>query len=631
MERPIVHNYESLSDKVLEKIPLEWRNLPFAQVRGITEPLKVRIITAMAALSTYISKTMQKALWNYLARFPCFALITQPFSEDLLHQMLSNHRALYGEDSEWDFVSGDYSAATDNLKIQATKMVLDLIITKLSPSDASLAPHLREILLEQVLVYPRDAQQPPVLQANGQLMGSVLSFPILCILNLYTFFKTLDLQVQCDLISGRRSYKSLPVLINGDDILFRANQVRYDRWKVAGSAIGFELSLGKNFVHRRFFTVNSLPLEYISGRHTLAPLIKLGSVQASLLSWADIEDAPYGTFESRKVVSLDSVTVHGFLNVGLLVGLSKTSTGVRQDSVPLNGWFSGAILGSMYPTKMTNFFLNYHSREIKRQTTFGSRVLNIYAHPYLGGLGFPVPPGVEPRFSEHQRALASYLLKAAQQEFFGPPSEHPMKPFAFLTLSESASHSLGSKPGRVYTRLGSPNGPYTVGEVPFEDNSSIRATPLAMAYGDLDESVLTPSCRLSNSELHRLLKTANHQRSEMVSVSDMTTFPFNVIIYDPELDTIPAELDLATTISPPPPPAESPIPIVELWEIPNYPFLEAVKSFQLRPLQHRLDREVRLVHKAKMRMSKAERDHMNFQLRYVPPVKVANKKPELKW
>jgi len=56
-------------------------------------------------------------------------------------------------------------------------------------------------------------------QTNGQLMGSVLSFPYLCAANLICFMRAVTR------VCGLRnlpvpSVKDLPVLINGDDILF---------------------------------------------------------------------------------------------------------------------------------------------------------------------------------------------------------------------------------------------------------------------------------------------------------------------------------------------------------------------------------------------------------------------------
>jgi hypothetical protein len=104
----------------------------------------------------------------------------------------------------------------------------------------------------------------------------------------------------------------------------------YDRWLQAGKSIGFELSLGKNFVHPRFLTVNSLPIEYVA-RPIVFPTI-----------WADLDEF----VPSRRV---DDLTIHGYMNVGLLIGQSKLATGTTERTVPLSGWYAAAVLGAMNP------------------------------------------------------------------------------------------------------------------------------------------------------------------------------------------------------------------------------------------------------------------------------------------
>nr|WPR18154.1 MAG: hypothetical protein [Chemarfal virus 149] len=615
---PVNHRYEELSENVLQKIPQEWRSKPFAKVRAITEPLKVRIITAMSALSSYISKVLQQALWDYLARFPCFRLITESFSPSAIDQLLSLHRKLFGLDSEWDFVSGDYAAATDNLNIQATKLVLEVVMGKLCEEDQILRQHFEEVLFEQVLIYP-DNDPKPTLQTDGQLMGSVLSFPILCILNLYTYFKTLEPLVQGRLISGKLSYKCLPVLINGDDILFRANDLIYERWKFWNSKVGFQLSLGKNFTHPRFFTINSLPLEYNLGPRIMPPNFTFSD--HPFKSWADIEDAPFGSFEHHFVDRPDDFRILGFPNIGLLIGLSKTASSTNKflKVLPLNGWFEGAVMGAMYPEKMTNFFLKYHKHEIQKQTRFGTRTLNIYAHPYLGGLGFPIPPGVTPSYSEHQRALAAHLMSAAERLYYGPPSEHPLKTFTYLAPSNKPHSSLGNRPGRVHTRLIAPIGPLEQNEEPFVDRTQIFLTPLAMAYGDLEDSVLRPVCRLSNAELKALLKKANHQCMPLRPVSQMHLFPFRVAIFYPDdsAGTISPETVEPTTITT----TTSLEPIPEIWELPQLPLnlldsirRNSVQDFKFRSTRDLLDLTDRKARHQRIRNSLSLRRQMNRNL-----------------
>jgi hypothetical protein len=58
--------------------------------------------------------------------------------------------------------------------------------------------------------------------------------------------------------TGRKfSLKELPVLVNGDDILFKSNRAFYEVWQKWIVRAGFTLSLGKNYISRDFLTINS--------------------------------------------------------------------------------------------------------------------------------------------------------------------------------------------------------------------------------------------------------------------------------------------------------------------------------------------------------------------------------------
>jgi hypothetical protein len=75
-------------------------------------------------------------------------------------------------------------------------------------------------------------------------MGSILSFPILCVVNLLCYWRAVERYW------GKQvSLRKLQVLINGDDILFRANARLYAIWQEEIKEVGFELSVGKNYIH----------------------------------------------------------------------------------------------------------------------------------------------------------------------------------------------------------------------------------------------------------------------------------------------------------------------------------------------------------------------------------------------
>jgi len=95
------------------------------------------------------------------------------------------------------------------------------------------------------------------LQRNGQLMGSPLSFIILCLANAVTLVAAMVRlgvpvreAIEKVLFSGR-------VLVNGDDILFSGKEALVREWKRVASHCGLSPSVGKNYVSRDFFCMNS--------------------------------------------------------------------------------------------------------------------------------------------------------------------------------------------------------------------------------------------------------------------------------------------------------------------------------------------------------------------------------------
>jgi hypothetical protein len=230
------------------------------RVGAVLEPLKVRLITKGEALPYWVSRHWQKELWKYLQSFPQFVLTGTPVRESHLNDLLEREKYLA---LPWDgtpsLVSGDYSAATDTLKQSWTATCFESSLSKLDetglPIDEIIKYRevLRSVLYSQEVSYPAEFEKmaeekgldlKPFLQKNGQLMGSVLSFPILCYVNLVCYWQALEQRFH-----RKFNPRHLPVLVNGDDILFRADSELYRLWKKSISEAGFELSLGKNYIH----------------------------------------------------------------------------------------------------------------------------------------------------------------------------------------------------------------------------------------------------------------------------------------------------------------------------------------------------------------------------------------------
>lgn len=348
-------------------------------VHAILEPLKVRLITKGSTMRQWVAGHMQKALWGHLQRFPQFVLTGRTLDRFILSDLLERERSVAKRvppglgDIFTDWISGDYAAATDTLDIRHTKAVFEMALLHVdwSPKHQDV---LRSVLYEQTIHYPKDAQ-PAFVQRTGQLMGSVLSFPVLCIVNLVTYWVALE-----EFTGMEFDLSELPVLINGDDILFRACDPFYELWQEKSRAAGFELSLGKNYTHAHYFTVNSE-------------------------LWSCSDGSP------------STLTKHEFLNVGLLTGQSKITGRSNVAILPLWDLYNLVLKGAIDPVRAHRRFLHYHKHSISVTTSQGR--FNIAAHKFKGGLGFEsyrYPALMEstwaPRLTRFQKQIA-HLAKRA--------------------------------------------------------------------------------------------------------------------------------------------------------------------------------------------------------------------------
>jgi hypothetical protein len=209
------------------------------KVTPILEPLKVRTITIGTARN-FLLKSLQKEMLSALRPYPAFLPCFTPSYDEKIKTLHSL------EGKTW--LSGDYSSATDGLHsdlfyrgvqklCEALKLsgqpgwLIDLALREASP-------HICE--------YPMDI--PECLQTNGQLMGSLLSFPFLCLANAFTVAQA----------EGHNSLRRLDAcLIHGDDLLWRTETSAISRWKDFCPTIGLGLSMGKNYVDERWGSIDS--------------------------------------------------------------------------------------------------------------------------------------------------------------------------------------------------------------------------------------------------------------------------------------------------------------------------------------------------------------------------------------
>jgi hypothetical protein len=268
------------------------------KITGIIEPLKVRIISRGPANEYYLCKKLQSAMHTTMRSMPAYRLIGGPLKGG---DTMSLRRP---DGTQW--FSIDYSAATDNLSYKYSKRIADFIWSGLGERTRALASR---VLGLHDLEYPDGSH---VQMRRGQLMGSILSFPVLCLANMGVY-----LDVTKEYQSDWNYYdRTSSVWINGDDQLYAAPPILWGTHAAVSNAVGLELSIGKAYIHPTYLNINSQSVHHAYG----------------------------------------STPKHiDYLNTGLFFGQSKvmktldeSSTSVKDTTTNLNRLLSGSLPGRQH-------------------------------------------------------------------------------------------------------------------------------------------------------------------------------------------------------------------------------------------------------------------------------------------
>jgi len=157
----------------------------------------------------------------------------------------------------------------------------------------------------------------------------------------------------------------LPVLVNGDDILFPTNGDLYDIWSIIIKSVGFEKSLGKNYVSKDYLFINSQPFR------------------------------AYVDFQKKEV----NFKFLPFFNVGLLTGQSKVTGREDAKSASFSSCYNECLRGSQFPLRTFKRFIHYNRKglEIESGLSFETKkpgLYNFFLPRCYGGLQMTLPEGV---------------------------------------------------------------------------------------------------------------------------------------------------------------------------------------------------------------------------------------------
>jgi len=322
-------------------------------IQAVLEPLKVRVISKGEAIPYYISKRLQQAIHGVMREMPCFRLIGRPLCPtDLID--LSENRSILGS-GNYEWFSIDYSAATDRLSARLSASILSRLI---EGQDDSLQEIWKSVLAPHYCKYPFpfNAEVKPVRQKNGQLMGSILSFPVLCLANLGLYLANIaeDSRPLREKLAG--------VLVNGDDMLYVAKHSMWKSHVELGNRVGLSMSPGKAYTHSTYANANSACFHYDLYNRRSTP-------------WS----IP-------------------FLNSGLYFGQNKVlgqqgddyldgEDGEQSLSSTINRLLQGTLPGKQ--CDVLKMYLARHRRTIEEEC----RGRNLFISHSLGGMGVEQPVG----------------------------------------------------------------------------------------------------------------------------------------------------------------------------------------------------------------------------------------------
>jgi hypothetical protein len=366
---------------------------------AVREPCKTRIVSLGPEDTYYYLKDLQKFMWTVLKDHPCFQLIGRPVTEEVLMDR-------FGDQPPGSvFVSVDYSDATDGLMSWASEWCMRCVAecSGLSDFDLEVAT---AALTGHTLLYTENGQFVARKQTNGQLMGSPVSFPILCLINAAVCRAAMEAPMSRDWgdlvdepladYQPPLSLREAPLLINGDDGLFvQENAWVYSSWISDAKQLGLNDSPGKTYVSAEFVQINSKL--FTVGAWTRPSLVT--GLPVSTLVFSHV---PY-------------------VNFGYLSPFDPKGGRERdyQDLPALAEGFLDGFSGKLRDAMMT-WFLRSHRGLLQRIP----QGMSYWLPAHLGGLGLPITRKLsEDDFSDMQLNFAAFLLQTLKEPTTFPSEE----------------------------------------------------------------------------------------------------------------------------------------------------------------------------------------------------------------
>jgi hypothetical protein len=289
---------------------------------------KFRVVTMQSAYVKRVLRPVHECLYDFLSSRKW--LVRGDVGKEHVRRVLDGR--VDGE----DLISGDYTAATDNIYLQVTEAISEVLASSpyLLPEEAEALR--RSFKAEDMHWVSKKGISHPI--RRGSMQGNLLSFPMLCLINKACY------DLACSLRRRRTGKLRLEVpIINGDDIAFAGDTLFYDEWVAVTSAFGL-------VVNREKTGVSSVFVELNSRSFLLGPTGKIRAVRKPVLSCLMEDDSP-SCLLSRLIEGLGLLPPGVLHRVIYSLRAAITLRGICVATVPSRfrsvlikkGWFRRAL------------------------------------------------------------------------------------------------------------------------------------------------------------------------------------------------------------------------------------------------------------------------------------------------
>jgi len=246
----------------ISDLPNECDDKELLHVFLIPEPAKIRPITVGSYSSAASGQSVLRWMRRGLTRFPQFQLTHQEITPEIVTSLLRRM-------GWWDVArSADYSGATNEFAFDLSRAACDAFpepirsrVIKSLCSEKEISFNWGQSEFANCSGGRVKTNWPSnFTQTNGQLMGCIYSFPILCVVNLAILRHTMERHNYDGSYREEGSYiplNKVHCLVNGDDLLFVARPKFIKKWETVVSDAGLILSPGKNYDSNEFLVMNS--------------------------------------------------------------------------------------------------------------------------------------------------------------------------------------------------------------------------------------------------------------------------------------------------------------------------------------------------------------------------------------